>query len=206
MSTKSNSHEPAPTPAANGDTAAGAAPTGPHAGGAADAPEAAAELKAKVAQLEDALLRAKADFQNLQRRSTNERMEAVRFANTELIRSLLGVLDDLERCLAAAGSPDSHKTVVDGLKLVHANLVKALSGFGLETIPAVRERFDPTIHEALMQQPTAEAEPGVVIKEVAKGYRLKERVLRPARVVVSAAPAPCGQPATAVDEPGNEGA
>lgn len=155
------------------------------------------ELKVKVDQLEEALLRAKADFQNLQRRSANERMEAVRYGNAELMRSLLGVLDDLERSLQAAESLENHQAVREGLRLVHANLLKALRGFGLEVIPALHERFDPLVHEALLQQPTSDFEPGTVMEEVAKGYRLRERVLRPARVIVAKAPEEAPQPAAA---------
>ncbi len=156
-----------------------------------------AELQGRVRQLEEALLRAKADFQNLQRRSANERMEAVHFGNAELMKSLLGVLDDLERSVQAAESPQNHEKVIEGLRLVHANLTKTLRGFGLDAIPALRERFDPLIHEALLQQPSASLEPGTVMEEVAKGYRLRERVLRPAKVIVAKAAEPTPEHAAA---------
>jgi len=148
--------------------------------------ESLEELPAKIEKLEDSLLRAKADFRNLQRRSQNERLEAITFANADLIRSLLGVIDDFERSIAASDAEDS-STLLEGVRLVHENFVGALRGQGLETIEALHKPFDPSVHEAVMQQPSDEHPVGTVIEEVAKGYRLRNRVLRPTKVVVSAA-------------------
>jgi molecular chaperone GrpE len=148
-----------------------------------------AELRAEVDSLKDSLLRAKADFQNLQRRSGIERAEAVRYANVELMRSLLGVLDDFERSLAAAGSSDEAKPVVDGVRLVYENLLKALRQHGLEPIEALHRPFDPHFHEAIMQQPSSEHPEGTVLEEAARGYKLRDRVIRPTKVIVSKSPA-----------------
>jgi len=144
------------------------------------------ELRSKVASLEDSLLRAKADYQNAQRRSATERAEAIGLANAALMQSLLPIVDDLERSIAAAqASGPAGSSMIDGIRLVYENLMKALKDQGLESIPAVRERFDPKVHEALMQQPSTEAPSGTVLAELSKGYRLRGRVLRPARVSVS---------------------
>ncbi len=148
----------------------------------------AGTVGAKVAALEDQVLRAKADFQNLQRRAAVERSEAIRYANADLMRSLLSVVDDLERSIAAAEDAEQSSSILDGVRLVYANLVKALSDSGLEVIDAQGEVFDPTIHEALLQQPTTECEPGTVVEQVSKGYRLRDRVIRPAKVIVAKAP------------------
>lgn len=145
----------------------------------------AAELKARVDSLEDSLLRAKADFQNLQRRSAAERSDAIRYANADLLKSLLNVLDDFDRSLEAAEVSDNKDAVVEGIRLVHTNLMKALKEAGLEQVDALGQPFDPTIHEALLQQPTDDFPPGTVVDQVARGYRLRDRVLRPARVIVS---------------------
>ena len=145
-----------------------------------------AALQARVDSLEESLLRAKAEAQNIQRRAATERNDAIRYANAELMRTLIPVLEDFDRTFAAAGADD--KAILEGTRLVHANLVKALRDFGLEPIEAAGEKFDPSIHEALMHQPTDEVEPGHVIEQVTRGYRLRDRVLRPARVVVSKAP------------------
>jgi len=141
----------------------------------------------EIEALKDALHRAKADFANLQRRAAVERAEAVRFANADLLKTLLGVLDDFDRTIGAADSSDNLKSVVDGVHLVHANFVKALQDNGLEEINALHETFDPTIHEALLQQPTTSHVPGTVVEQVSKGYRLRDRVLRPAKVIVAKA-------------------
>lgn len=146
-------------------------------------------LRERVESLEDSLLRAKADYQNLQRTSARERTDACRYANTELMKSLLTALDDLERTLAAAAAASADiSSVAEGIRLVHENLMKALGHHGLEVIEAAGRPFDPSIHEALMQQPSTEQAPGTVLEEVAKGYRLGERVIRPSKVVVSKAP------------------
>lgn len=146
-----------------------------------------AELEAKVDSLENSLLRSKADFANLQRRAANERSEYLRYANAELIKSLLGVLDDLERSVAAAESGENVAALADGVRLVHANLKKTLASAGLESIEAGGRPFDPALHEALVHQPTDEAPEGTVIHEIARGYKLFDRVLRPARVAVAKA-------------------
>lgn len=144
-----------------------------------------AALRAKVEKLEDALLRARADYQNFQRRAAVERSEAIRYANAGLMKSLLGVLDDLERAMS---SPSGETGAVDeGVRLVYENLLKALRDHGLETISADNEPFDPSVHEALMQQPSADHPSGTILEEFAKGYRLRDRVLRPSKVVVSKA-------------------
>lgn len=145
------------------------------------------ELQARVEKLTDSLHRAKADLVNFQRRSSVERSESIRYANAELMKSLLSVLDDFERSLAAAEETDNLEAVVDGVRLVHQNFVKTLRLQGLSPIEALHLPFDPSIHEALLQQPSRDHPPGTVIEEVAGGYRLYDRVVRPAKVVVSKA-------------------
>ena len=144
-----------------------------------------ASLRAKVDKLEDALLRARAEYQNYQRRAAVERSEAIRYANAGLMKSLLGVLDDFER---AVSSPNGEAgTDEEGIRLVQENLLKALREHGLETISAGNEPFDPSVHEALMQQPSPDHPSGTILEEFAKGYKLRDRVLRPSKVVVSKA-------------------
>ena len=149
------------------------------------APESLEELLAKVGKLEDNLLRAKADYQNLLRRSAIERADAIRYANADFMKSMLGVLDDFERSLAAAEGSDKLDAVTHGVRLVYDNLTKAMRNHGLETIDALNEPFDPSVHEAMLQQPSDDHPPGTVIEQVARGYRLYGRVLRPAKVIVS---------------------
>lgn len=160
----------------------------------APAPDTIDGLRQQVQKLSDSLLRAKADFQNLQRRGTIERADAIRFANAELMKSLLGVIDDFDRSLAASRASDNLDAVVDGVRLVHENFLQALRTQGLEVIEALHQPFDPSVHEALMQQPSQEHPPGTVIEQVAAGYRLRDRVLRPAKVIVSGAAASAPPP------------
>ncbi len=144
-------------------------------------------LQERVASLEDALVRAKADYQNLQRRSATQQADAVRYANADMMKSLIVVADDFDRALAANEIAEDSAALAAGMKLVHDNLIKALRDHGLEYVPALHQPFDPAQHEALLQQPTDAHEPGTVVEEVAKGYRLRDRVIRPAKVVVSKA-------------------
>ncbi len=150
------------------------------------------ELQARVEKLEDSLLRAKADYQNLRRRSAIERADAIRYANAELMKSLLGVIDDFERSLAATSrarkEADNLQAVVDGVRLVRQNLILALRAGGLQAVDALHEPFDPGIHEAISQRPSTDFPPGTVVEEVTKGYRLHDRVLRPTKVIVSKRP------------------
>ncbi len=145
----------------------------------------AAELEKKVASLEDGLLRAKADFQNLQKRAARERSDAIVYGNAELMKSLLGILDDFERSMKALDGGAEPASVLQGVKLTHDNLRKTLSDQGLEEIPAIGRAFDPSVHEALLHQPTKDHAPGTVIDVIVRGYRLRDRVVRPTRVVVA---------------------
>ncbi len=186
-----------------GDDKAGGNDTGkPEAEGATSevSPlDEAAELRGKVEKLEDALLRARAEYQNFQRRTAIERAEAIRYANAGLMKSLLSVLDDFERAMS---SPAGERETVDaGVRLVYQNLLKALREHGLETIETGSEPFDPSVHEAMMQQSSADHPAGTILEEFARGYKLRDRVLRPSKVVVSKAVEPDTDGSNAADEP-----
>jgi molecular chaperone GrpE len=145
-------------------------------------------LEAEVAALKDKFLRSKAEQQNAQRRAENEVADAVRYANSGLLRGLLDVADDFERALEAAGQCESVQQVIDGVSLVRDKLTKFLDDQHVKVIDAEGTAFDPQQHEALMQQPTGEHAPGTVVQQVQRGYRLRDRVLRPAKVIVATAP------------------
>ena len=148
----------------------------------------AAEAKAEE-HLDD-LKRLAAEFDNYRKRVTRDQESLVARAHERLMKELLPVLDDLGRALEFADKHDEAQ-LVDGVKLVHRSLLSALEREGLAEIPT-DGRFDPHVHEALLAQPS-EAEEGAVIQVLQTGYRLGDRVLRPARVVVSAG-APAAQP------------
>ena len=123
---------------------------------------------------------------NYQRRVEKERSDSVRYANATFATALLPVLDNLERLMTAA---TEHKNDLDalayGVKLTLDSFLKVLKDFRVERIEATGKTFDPTLHEAIMQQPSAEHAEPTVLTETAKGYRLHDRILRPARVIVS---------------------
>jgi molecular chaperone GrpE len=131
----------------------------------------------------DALQRLKAEFENYRKRVSREQAEFVTRASERLVKQLLPVLDDLERALEAAAEHEEAK-LEDGVRLVHRALADALAKEGVVEVDADGP-FDPHTQEALLAQPSEAAE-GTVIQVLQKGYKLGDRVLRPARVVVSA--------------------
>lgn len=153
-------------------------------------PEHLEELKAQAARADehwDRLLRTTADFDNFKKRATRERQDAIKFANESLIQKLLPVLDNFEMAQAAAQSADgnSAQSLQAGIALVHQQLKSALSEAGLEEVNATGKPFDPNLHEAVSQQETNEVPEGHVVQQLRKGYRLRDRLLRPASVVVA---------------------
>ena len=146
------------------------------------------ELAAKVAQLNDRLLRVSADYQNYQKRMVRELADARQYARAELLKEFLTLVDDLERAMgAAAQSPDA-AAIQDGVRITHEHLLALLARFGVTPINAVGEPFDPTRHEAMMRQPTRDLPPMTVVEELARGYLIDGRPLRPSRVVVAVEP------------------
>ena len=152
--------------------------------------DAMGELEERLAQLEaerderlNDLKRVAADFENYRKRVARDQESLVARAHERLVKELLPVLDDLERALAAAEEHEEGK-LEEGVRLVHRSLRDALTREGLAEIET-NGRFDPHVHEALLSQPS-DAEEGSVLEVVQKGYRLGDRVVRPARVVVAA--------------------
>jgi molecular chaperone GrpE len=157
-------------------------------------PQQIEELKARAAKADehwDRLLRATADFDNFKKRAARERQEAARYANQALLESLLPVLDHFEMALAAApsGATGQAHSLQAGFALVYQQFRNALLEAGLEEIDATGQPFDPKWHEAVSQQQTLEAPDGHVLQQLRKGYRLRDRLLRPAGVVVAQKPA-----------------
>ena len=151
-----------------------------------------AELERRLEEVErerdeylNDLKRVAADFDNYRKRAARDQADLAARAHERLVKELLPVLDDLERVLVAAAEHEEAK-LEEGVRLVHRELVEALAREGLVEIET-NGSFDPHIHEALLSQPS-EAEEGSVIEVVQKGYRLGDKVLRPARVVIAAGP------------------
>ena len=134
----------------------------------------------------DRLLRVSAEFENYKKRSTREMEEFRKFANQSLIKEMLSVVDNLE---LAMNSTDSQKAVdkgvVEGLEMTHREILRVFERFNVKPIDAKNQAFDPTFHEAVMQEETDEFPENTVINEMQKGYLIHDRLLRPAMVVVA---------------------
>lgn len=136
----------------------------------------------------DQLQRLKAEFANYQKRSKAQADLNQMYAVGGLASDLLAVLDNFERALdAAKAAGGAGKSIADGLDMVHRQLMSALGKHGVEPIEAIGQPFDPNQHEALMTQPSKDHPQGTVVAELGRGYRLKDRVLRPSKVAISAA-------------------
>lgn len=132
------------------------------------------------------LQRVSADYLNYQKRAHRDLTQAHDFANEELMKALLGVLDDMERALEAARENHSDDDpLLAGMKLVHDKTIQTLGRFGLEPIKAQGKPFDPEKHAAMMEIPCDEHPPGTVLEELQKGYELQGRAIRPTAVMVS---------------------
>jgi len=139
-------------------------------------------IKAERDELLEKLKRVSADYLNYQKRITKEIAQAKRLANADLIKNLLTVLDDMERALDHA----SDDPLSEGMKMVYKKALDILSGYGLKQMETIGKPFDPERHEAMTTEPVESYDGPVVLKELQKGYEFQGRVLRPARVVISA--------------------
>ncbi len=146
-------------------------------------------LRQERDELNDKYLRAVAESRNIQQRAQRDKQESLRYAEADFARDLMIVLDDLNRTIESAADATDPAAVVAGVKLVHDNFLKVLRQRHIEEIEAVGQPFDPDVHEALLHQPSDEVPAGTVLQEIARGYRMHDRVIRSARVVVSSGPA-----------------
>ncbi|MCK4306823.1 nucleotide exchange factor GrpE [candidate division WOR-3 bacterium] len=144
-------------------------------------------LKEEVAEYKDKYLRALAELENYKKRAQKEREEILGYANERLVFELLGILDDFERGLGALkGVKDKKlKEFYRGVELIHNNLVKILEQEGLKSFSGVGEPFDPRFHEAVGVKNSKKHPPNYVVVEISKGYKLKDKVIKPAKVLVN---------------------
>ena len=142
----------------------------------------------RIARLEDEKLRLQAEMQNVVRRAQREKAEALKYAEADFAKELLVILDDFERTQESAKTAENVQAVADGVRIVYEHFLKVLRGRGVETVEAAGKPFNPDRHEAMLQQPSAEHPAGTVMQELQRGYAMHERVLRPARVIVSSGP------------------
>jgi molecular chaperone GrpE len=156
-------------------------------------PEQIAELQTHAAKAQenwDRLLRTTADFDNFKKRAAREKQDAIKYANESLVQKIIPVLDNFEMALAATQNSSSAdiKSLQDGVAMIHSQLKSTLADAGLEEVDATGKSFDPNLHEAVSQQESAAVAEGQVLQQLRKGYKLRERLLRPATVIVAKAP------------------
>jgi molecular chaperone GrpE len=144
-----------------------------------------AQLKAELSKYKDVALRSVADLDNYRKRMAREKDDAIRYANASFLERLIPILDNFELGMQAAKAGGSQSAVQDGMMMVFKQLQEFLASCGVETIDATGQHFDPNVHEAIAQEQNGEIPEGVVIRQLRKGYRLKDRLIRPANVVVS---------------------
>jgi molecular chaperone GrpE len=155
--------------------------------------EAIAELKSQAAKARehwDLLLRTTADFDNFRKRAARERQDAIKFANESLLQKLIPVLDNFDMAIAAGGDSkdEAVRSLQAGVNMILSQFRTALTEAGLEEIDATGKKFDPNFHEAVSQQETTDVPEGHVVQQLRKGYKLRERLLRPASVIVAKKP------------------
>ncbi|SRR6266446_7009802 len=156
-------------------------------------PEQFEELKERAAKADEnweRLLRTTADFENFKKRVTREKQEAIRYANEGLLQKLVPIMDNFDMALSAAqtGQTEAAQSLQAGINMIYQQMKSALVEAGLEEVDAAGKTFDPNLHEAVSQAETTEVPEGQVVQQLRKGYKLRDRLLRPATVVVAKAP------------------
>ncbi len=154
-----------------------------------DGDDPVAGLQADLDRFRDLAMRSQADFENYKKRSAREKEDAIRYANKNLLEKLVSIVDHFELGLEAARGEGEKTPIYSGMSLVLKQLQDLLAESGLQTIEAVGQKFDPNLHEAIAHQPSDEVPEEVVISQARRGYRFKDRLLRPSTVVVSSGPA-----------------
>lgn len=149
--------------------------------------EELARAQAELDQLRDRFVRLQADFENHRRRTLKEREESARYGHENLVKDLLATVDNLDRAIDHGRQSEvgDFQSMLQGVELVQRELLGALTKHGVETIDPEGEPFDPNLHEAMAQEEDDSVAPGTVVRVLQKGYKLRDRLLRPARVMVS---------------------
>ncbi|WP_243524502.1 nucleotide exchange factor GrpE [Bacillus pseudomycoides] len=143
------------------------------------------ELQAKLTETEGRTLRLQADFENYKRRVQLDKQAAEKYRSQSLVSDILPALDNFERAMQVEASDEQMKSLLQGMEMVYRQLLEALAKEGVEAIGAVGKQFDPHEHQAVMQVEDSEFESNAVVEEFQKGYKLKDRVIRPSMVKVN---------------------
>ncbi|MEO8205419.1 MAG: nucleotide exchange factor GrpE [Chthoniobacterales bacterium] len=146
------------------------------------------QLQQDLEKFRDLALRSKADLDNYRKRMQREKEDAIRFANSSLLEAVLPILDNFELGLEAARQSADAKGILEGMGMVLKQLQEFLRSQGVETINTADAPFDPNLHEAVAQEVSGEVPEGNIVRQLRKGYKLRDRLLRPASVVISKGP------------------
>jgi molecular chaperone GrpE len=142
------------------------------------------QLQADLERFRDLAFRSQADFDNYRKRSAREKEDAVKYANSSLLERLIPIIDNFELGLAAAAGAEN-SPIHAGMSMVGKQLNDFLAEFGVTPVDATGQTFDPNLHEAIAHEHNSKVPEGRVIRQVRRGYKLKDRLLRPANVIVS---------------------
>src|SRR5216117_236867 len=153
-----------------------------------DTEDPMAGLQADLDRFRDLALRSQADFENYKKRSAREKEEAIKYANSLLLERLVSIIDNFELGLTAAKEKGEQSPIYSGMVLVKKQLNDLLAENGLQPIEAEGKKFDPNVHEAIAHEPSNQVAEGIVLRQTRRGYRFKDRLLRPAKVIVSSGP------------------
>ena len=147
------------------------------------------QMQADLERFRDLALRSQADFDNFRKRAARDKDDAVKYANAAFLERLIPILDNFELGLIAARANAADSPILAGMDMVSRQLNDFLVGTGVEPVAADGQRFDPNLHEAVAQEESNSVGEGFVIRQLRRGYKLRDRLLRPATVVVSKGPA-----------------
>jgi len=142
-------------------------------------------LEGDLARFKDLALRSQADFDNYRKRASRDKEDAIKYANASFLERLIPIFDNFELGLAAAKSSGESSSILTGMDMVAKQLGDFLADSGVQAIDSTGQPFDPNFHEAVAQEESADVPEGSVIRQLRKGYKLRDRLLRPATVIVS---------------------
>ena len=146
------------------------------------------QIQADIERFRDLALRTQADFENFRKRSAREKEDAVKYANASFLERLIPILDNFELGLIAARGSSQSSAILSGMDMVSKQLTDFLVASGVDAVNAEGQPFDPNLHEAVAQEASATIPENVIVRQLRRGYKLRDRLLRPATVVVSKGP------------------
>ncbi len=172
-----------------GDSAESSPKTEPTPAESQNQEELLTQLQGDLDRFRDLALRSQADFENFRKRAAREKDDAIKYANLGLLEKLIPILDNFELGLNAARATPGSEAILMGMDMVARQLNDFLTQHGVEPINAEGQHFDPNLHEAVAQEASDTVPEGVIVRQLRKGFKLRDRLIRPATVMVSKGPA-----------------